>query len=746
MSKLTLNTLVGGLASLSKLNANFSAIVTAMQNQVLYRDNPDGEPNSMETDLDMNGQSVLNAAVVETSSLKIGGEWIVPNSSGTSIFVVVTNAPYSADNTGASGASTAIQAAIDACSAAGGGVVYFPAGDYSIDTMLVTKNNVNLLGETSVGYAAATARATRLVRHADCQDMFSHAGSLYWVSSMELEGNAGQNEASRCSAFLRPTSGGGSGLWLDQVTVSNFWHVGYHATSFGGVYATKSTFSDCITAFLNPSDSVFTGNLFTRMSYASISAGTGAIRITDNMFEFHQDSGEAAYPIVLSGNANEVLIHGNRFDRNAGNSVLIFNITTKRPRDITISDNHFMRCAWGTDLARADRASIKATGCDRLHVTGNRAYAANSNPSLIRGLVSPNHLLVYSGCTDVTERDNACDNLPGKIYLKTGVANPHSVAPLWTESSAASGKWYLTDNVDATDNPYILEPDAVVVDGVKLTKGTIGTLAAQQWAWGDTNSLGFSTVYVRITGDGTPSAQEIYAVYDTSPVESRITDSGISASTGNHNDKYTDVYRVGLAGRTQVGTAAATTTDGTYLSVVVPDTHALSVGSPVLLDGYVPVGASSIPRGVYFVLAIVPVGPGYDSIVFESTAVADTGTIDMYKVTSSTFVLGTATTCPTSAALPLTLQVVATESTSTTYFYGEFPVLLRNVSSTTSLAKGTRIVHASSQDVDWDTQVDAATDVVLDVDVDSFGRELTVKVYNVGAAGYTQDVLVGLLR
>lgn len=85
MAKLTLNTLVGGLASLSKLNANFSALVTALQNQVLYRDNPTGEPNQMETELDMNGQSIYNVDIIETTSLKVGDSWITEP--GTSVVV-----------------------------------------------------------------------------------------------------------------------------------------------------------------------------------------------------------------------------------------------------------------------------------------------------------------------------------------------------------------------------------------------------------------------------------------------------------------------------------------------------------------------------------------------------------------------------------------------------------------------------------------------------------------------------------
>jgi len=46
--------------------------------------------------------------------------------------VDATDAPYYADNTGVIDATSAIQMAIDAMGAAGGGVVYLPAGTYRI--------------------------------------------------------------------------------------------------------------------------------------------------------------------------------------------------------------------------------------------------------------------------------------------------------------------------------------------------------------------------------------------------------------------------------------------------------------------------------------------------------------------------------------------------------------------------------------------------------------------------------------
>jgi polygalacturonase len=65
----------------------------------------------------------------------------VPASSGTGIYNVKTQ--YGADSTGASMATTAIQNAINAANAAGGGIVYVPAGVYKSGN-LVLKSNVSV--------------------------------------------------------------------------------------------------------------------------------------------------------------------------------------------------------------------------------------------------------------------------------------------------------------------------------------------------------------------------------------------------------------------------------------------------------------------------------------------------------------------------------------------------------------------------------------------------------------------------
>lgn len=60
MPKISLVNTIGGLLSRKALDANFQAIQDEFNEKVLYRNNPDGEPNSMENELDMNSFRIYN--------------------------------------------------------------------------------------------------------------------------------------------------------------------------------------------------------------------------------------------------------------------------------------------------------------------------------------------------------------------------------------------------------------------------------------------------------------------------------------------------------------------------------------------------------------------------------------------------------------------------------------------------------------------------------------------------------------
>lgn len=59
MSKIVLDE-VTSTTQVSKINENFTKLETALNDKVLYRDNPSGEPNTLVTDVDVNGMKLYN--------------------------------------------------------------------------------------------------------------------------------------------------------------------------------------------------------------------------------------------------------------------------------------------------------------------------------------------------------------------------------------------------------------------------------------------------------------------------------------------------------------------------------------------------------------------------------------------------------------------------------------------------------------------------------------------------------------
>lgn len=82
MSKIDLAPITSGY-NLSKINANFQKVEDELNNKVLYRNSPAGEPNSMSSNLDMNSKSILNANKISSNILELGGVQVVPTNLAT---------------------------------------------------------------------------------------------------------------------------------------------------------------------------------------------------------------------------------------------------------------------------------------------------------------------------------------------------------------------------------------------------------------------------------------------------------------------------------------------------------------------------------------------------------------------------------------------------------------------------------------------------------------------------------------
>lgn len=73
MAKFLLDDITAGYASNTALNVSFDNIENEFNNKVLYRDNPSGEPNEMNNDLDMNSNDLLNVGNVAVTSITVNG-------------------------------------------------------------------------------------------------------------------------------------------------------------------------------------------------------------------------------------------------------------------------------------------------------------------------------------------------------------------------------------------------------------------------------------------------------------------------------------------------------------------------------------------------------------------------------------------------------------------------------------------------------------------------------------------------
>jgi len=72
MAKIVLDNITSGY-NLSKINDNFGKIAQELQDKVLYRDNPEGEPNQFVNDVDLNSNDLLNVNALQVQTFTVGG-------------------------------------------------------------------------------------------------------------------------------------------------------------------------------------------------------------------------------------------------------------------------------------------------------------------------------------------------------------------------------------------------------------------------------------------------------------------------------------------------------------------------------------------------------------------------------------------------------------------------------------------------------------------------------------------------
>jgi hypothetical protein len=75
----------------------------------------------------------------------------------------------------------------------------------------------------------------------------------------------------------------------------------------------------------------------------------------------------------------------------------------------------------------------------------------------------------------------------------------------WTLSGSGTSEYYL--ELDAGGDPDLLETSYLLENSSKMTAGTVGSLSAGEWDYGDNDTLGYNTFYVRLTDSTDPDTK-----------------------------------------------------------------------------------------------------------------------------------------------------------------------------------------------------------------------------------------------
>jgi hypothetical protein len=169
------------------------------------------------------------------------------------------------------------------------------------------------------------------------------------------------------------------------------------------------------------------------------------------------------------------------------------------PYDVIVANNH-VHCTKDAITFAGDNWSITGNIFGITNLDADNTYSSiviNSDLSLLNygSIVIANNSWQGSG---------AANNLKHYIDIRGpyGYDIVDSATYKWTNSPTDTDEYYL--ELLGGGDPELTEPTAVIKDDEVMTKGTVGALGLNRWAWGDNDSLGFNTIYMRLSGNADP--------------------------------------------------------------------------------------------------------------------------------------------------------------------------------------------------------------------------------------------------
>lgn len=418
---------------------------------------------------------------------------------------------FGAQGGSASDQTSIINKAINYVNSVGGGIVRFGQGTFLCS--ITMKNYVSLVGAGCSQYEFDLSKlgATELKRYGTTARVID-ARNCSYINIRDMDINGDENGSG--SAYDGISGEGSNFTTIERAKLINCrrGYDGGATTPAGDVKIVNSYVRGNSIGVYNVRDSFFSGNSFSGNTSIGIYFNTGQNRIENNLLEFHMgpDAGTGvirnpADAIYLDQNANEIIIANNHFDRNAGYDVRI-NSNVKIPNKILITGNMFKRSAWGNGITTGLRVSILCGNSgDNITMVGNTFERGNQSPSTIEGYWSPVRAAYFNTATAIVQE--------GNNFVELGALSLNKTNFTWTLSASGTNEYYLKDTSNYQSNPYVPQPDSVKNNRTTMNAGSVGALAAGEWAWADNDSLGFSTVYVRLASGNIPSTTTADTVY-----------------------------------------------------------------------------------------------------------------------------------------------------------------------------------------------------------------------------------------
>jgi hypothetical protein len=127
---------------------------------------------------------------------------------------------------------------------------------------------------------------------------------------------------------------------------------------------------------------------------------------------------------------------------------------------------------------------------------------------------------IYASLRDKLQQEYQWNFTKTRVKIERNDNERHTLLQAdggWTKSASGTNEYYLPIS---NTKSFKSKPDDVYEDDTAMTEGTLGSLNAGEFGWGDNDSLGTATMYVRLSDDTDPDAKfaadndYLEAVYD----------------------------------------------------------------------------------------------------------------------------------------------------------------------------------------------------------------------------------------